>query len=148
MGFSRQEYWSGLPCLPPGDLPHPGIKATSLMSPALAGGFFTTSNTWEAVCVCVCVCMSLSLYIYVCVCVCMCLYMCVCVCAYVSLSIYVCVCVCVCVCVYMCVCVHVPAQSCPTLCDSINSPPGSFVHGILQTKILKWVSMPSSRGFS
>ena len=38
MGFSRQEYWSGLPFPPPGDLPNPGIKPTS---PALAGGFFT-----------------------------------------------------------------------------------------------------------
>ena len=43
MGSSRQEYWSGLPCPPPGDLPNPGIKPTSLESPALAGGFFTTS---------------------------------------------------------------------------------------------------------
>ena len=41
MGFSRQEYWSGLPCPSPGDLPNPGIKRTSLASPALAGGFFT-----------------------------------------------------------------------------------------------------------
>ena len=48
MGLSRQEYWSGLPCPPPEDLPNPGIKPTSLMSPALAGGFFTTSATWEA----------------------------------------------------------------------------------------------------
>ena len=48
MGFSRQESWSGLPCPPPGDLPHPGIEPTSLSSPALAGGFFTTSATWEA----------------------------------------------------------------------------------------------------
>ena len=48
MGFSRQEYWSGLPCLPPGDFPHPGIEPVSLMSPALADGFFTTSATWEA----------------------------------------------------------------------------------------------------
>ena len=48
MGFSRQEYWSGLPCLPPGDLPDPCIESASLMSPALAGGFFTTSATWEA----------------------------------------------------------------------------------------------------
>ena len=40
MGFSRQEYWSGLPCPPPGDLPDPGIEPMSLMSPALAGGFF------------------------------------------------------------------------------------------------------------
>ena len=48
MGFSRQEYWSRLPCPAPGDLPDPGIKPASLMSPALSGGFFTTSTTWEA----------------------------------------------------------------------------------------------------
>ena len=48
MGFSRQEYWSGLPCRLPGHLPDPGIEPTSLMSPALAGGFFITSTTWEA----------------------------------------------------------------------------------------------------
>ena len=42
VGFSRQEYWSGLPFPPPGDLPNPGIKPTCLASPALAGGFFTT----------------------------------------------------------------------------------------------------------
>ena len=35
MQFSRQEYWSGLPCLPPGDLSDPGIKPTSPASPAL-----------------------------------------------------------------------------------------------------------------
>ena len=46
--FSRQECWRGLPCLPPGDLPDPGIEPESLMSPALAGGFFTTCATWEA----------------------------------------------------------------------------------------------------
>ena len=40
--FSRQEYWSGLPFLTPGDLPDPGIEPMSLVSPALAGGFFTT----------------------------------------------------------------------------------------------------------
>ena len=39
---------SGLPCLPPGDLPDPGIEPMSLISPALAGRFFTTSTTWEA----------------------------------------------------------------------------------------------------
>ena len=47
-GFSRQEYWSGLPFPPPEDLPNPGSGPTSLPSPALAGGFFTTSTTWEA----------------------------------------------------------------------------------------------------
>ena len=45
MGISRQEYWSGLPCPSPGDLPDPRIEPASLMSPALAGGFFTTSAT-------------------------------------------------------------------------------------------------------
>ena len=48
MGFSRQEYWSGLPCPPPGDLPNPRMEPGSLTSPALTGGFFTTSATWEA----------------------------------------------------------------------------------------------------
>ena len=42
MGFSTQEYWSGLLCPPPRDLPHPGIEPVSLMCPAVAGGFFTT----------------------------------------------------------------------------------------------------------
>ena len=48
MGFPRQEYWSGLPCPTPGDLPNPGTDPLSLMSPALADRFFTTSATWEA----------------------------------------------------------------------------------------------------
>ena len=48
LGFPRQEYQSGLPCRPVGDLPNPGIKPTSLTSPALAGRFFTTGATWEA----------------------------------------------------------------------------------------------------
>jgi len=48
MGFSRQEYWGRLPSPPLGDLPDPGIKPASLTSPALAGGFFTTCATWEA----------------------------------------------------------------------------------------------------
>ena len=48
MRFSRQEYWSVLPYPPPGDLLDPGIKLASLVSPAWAGGFFTTSANWEA----------------------------------------------------------------------------------------------------
>ena len=47
VGFPRQEYWNGLPYSPPRDLPDLGIEPTSLASPALAGGFFTTSTTWE-----------------------------------------------------------------------------------------------------
>ena len=46
-GFSRQEYWSGLPFLSPRYLPDLEIKPKSLKSPALAGGLFTTSATWE-----------------------------------------------------------------------------------------------------
>ena len=44
-GFSRQEYWSRLPCTAPGGLPNPGIELKSL---ALSCGFFTTSTIWEA----------------------------------------------------------------------------------------------------
>jgi len=48
MEFSRQEYWSGLPCPSPGDLLPPEIQAASLTSSALAGRFFTSSSTsWE-----------------------------------------------------------------------------------------------------
>ena len=50
MEFSRQEYWGGLPFPPPGDLPDSGTEPASLTSPTLAGGFFTTSATWEAYC--------------------------------------------------------------------------------------------------
>ena len=47
-GIFQEGYWSGLPSPLPGDLPNTGIEPTSLRSPALAGGFFTTSATWEA----------------------------------------------------------------------------------------------------
>ena len=46
VGFSRQEYWNGLPPPPPEDLPDTGIEPASFKSPALAGKFFTTSTTW------------------------------------------------------------------------------------------------------
>ena len=48
VGFLRQEYCRQLPCPPPGDLPNPEIEPVSLMSPELAGRFFTISATWEA----------------------------------------------------------------------------------------------------
>ena len=47
MGFSRQEYWSGLPCPSLGDLPEPGIERKSPASAALADGFLTHRTTWE-----------------------------------------------------------------------------------------------------
>ena len=60
MGLYRQEYWSGLPYLPPGDPPDSGIKLTSPVSLALAGRFFTTEQPGKLECyiqeyVCVCV---------------------------------------------------------------------------------------------
>ena len=48
MGFSGREYWSGLPCPSPGDLPDPGIEPMVLRSLALAGRLFTTRTTWKA----------------------------------------------------------------------------------------------------
>ena len=47
-GFSRREYWSGLPFPPPGDLPDPGIEPRPPVSPARAGGFFTHRATGQA----------------------------------------------------------------------------------------------------
>ena len=78
MGFSRQEYWSGLPCPPPGDLPDPGIEPKSLTSSTLAGKFFTTKHGLGSPSYVhkIYVCVSCSVMLYVCVC-----YMsCVCVC--------------------------------------------------------------------
>ena len=48
VGFPREEYWSGLPCPPPGDLTDPEIEPMSRTSPALASRFCNTSATWEA----------------------------------------------------------------------------------------------------
>ena len=59
MGLSRQEYWSGLPCPPPGDLPNSGIKLAPLMSPESADRLFTIWATWE-----VPVTLSRHLYFY------------------------------------------------------------------------------------
>ena len=83
-GFFRQEYWNGLPFPPPGDLPDPGIKPSSLVSPALAGGFFTAEllgrlpldstlvlMVWFLTC-----CCSENDFLSVCVCACTCAHMC------------------------------------------------------------------------
>ena len=48
MEFSRQNYWSGLPCPTPEDLPDPEVETVSLVSPASVARFFTISATWEA----------------------------------------------------------------------------------------------------
>ena len=49
MEFSRQEHWSGLPFLTPGDLSDTGIKPMSLASPELAGRLFTAGSTYTAI---------------------------------------------------------------------------------------------------
>ena len=96
MKFSKQEYWSGLLCPLPGDLSDPGIEPTSLQSPALAGGLFTTSVTWEAH-------------------------------------------------LFPAAAAAKSLQSCPTLCDPIDSsPPGSPIPGILQARTLEWVAISFS----
>ena len=46
-GILQAKHWSRLPFPPPGDLPDPGIEPVSLMSPALAGSFFSTGTTWD-----------------------------------------------------------------------------------------------------
>ena len=67
LGFSRQEYWSGLPCRPPGDLPNQGIEPKS---PALQSDFLPLNHQGSIyMCVCVCVCTHIYVYIYVCVCI-------------------------------------------------------------------------------
>ena len=48
MGLFRQEYWSGLPCPPPGIFPTQGLNPCLLHQPALTSGFFTASTSWEA----------------------------------------------------------------------------------------------------
>ena len=48
VGFSKQEFWSGVPFPTPGSLPDPGIESTNLASPALTSGLFTISATWKA----------------------------------------------------------------------------------------------------
>ena len=98
MGFSRQEYWSGLPCPPPGDLPNTGIKPRLLYLLHWQEGSLPLVPPRKP--------LPLA----------------------------------------------APAaakslQSCPTLCDPIDSsPPGSSVHGILQARVLEWGATAFSRG--
>ena len=67
MGFFRQEYWRELPCPSTGDLPNPGREPLSLTSPILAGRFFITSTTWEAMyiyTIYICICTHIYTYVY------------------------------------------------------------------------------------
>ena len=62
MGFSRRDYWCGLPYLPPGDLPDLGMEPMSACISCISGRFFAHWTTWEAH-VCVCVCVYVCMYI-------------------------------------------------------------------------------------
>ena len=105
VGFSRQEYWSGLPGPPPGDLLDPGFEPMCLKSPTLAHGFFTTSTTWEAQCA------SSTLYKYSTTCIILDVIY--------SKNIS----------IFSSVQFSSVAQSCPILCDPMNhSMPGLPVH--------------------
>ena len=65
IGFSKQEYWSGLSCPPSGNLPNPGIEPTSLKSPALTDRFFITIATWAALdCYLASLCLCSLMHIY------------------------------------------------------------------------------------
>ena len=129
MGFPRQEYWSGLPFFSPGDLPDPGVEP---MFPALAGGYFTIWATREAQLCTWGRCIggkwarklsSVKFWFSWCGILNPLLYL-----ASGWKWKWV-------------------AQSCPTICDPMDcNPPGSFVHGILQARILEWVAICSSRG--
>ena len=64
-GFSRQDYWSGLPFPSPGDLPDPRMEPESLKSPVLTGRFFTIGTTWDIIglilCLIVLICILLNI---------------------------------------------------------------------------------------
>jgi len=119
-GISRKEYWSGLPCPPPGDLPHQGSNLCFLLWRQILYCW----ATWEAhmyMCACVDMCVCLLIYIHTH--------------THTHTHIY----------TYISVCAH----SCPSLCDSRDySPPGSSVHGIFQARILESITISCSTGFS
>ena len=133
MWFSRQEYWSGLPCPPPGDLPDPGIEPASLMSPVLAGKFFTTSATlslWN--------CLVFILLLFAAPFEIVLILLCT---LNVAHKVK----------VKALMCVHTQSLHflCPTSCDPVDcSPPGCPVRGIFQARILEWVAISPSRGSS
>ena len=147
MEFSMQEYWSGLPCLPPGDLPEPGIEPGS---PALIGRLFTAKRPGKP--------STLGYHFLMCdinsrgvreadlersglrnaYCVKSLLLLCRAVLTSVLLSSLLCVCVGVCVCLV--------AESCLTILGPHNcSVSGPSIHGIFQVRILEWVAISFSR---
>ena len=159
MGFSRQEYWSGLPCPFPGNLPNSGIETACLVCPALAGGFIITVppgtppmghglllilTDWIHLAIDEYWCHLWHFHCWSVLCFAFC---------HTDRAIAIDI-------------DHVfsilhwwkfvinklieeateSSQSCPTLCDPMDcSPPGSLSLGILQTRILESVAMPSSR---
>ena len=149
MGFSRQEYWSGLPCPPPGDFSHPGIKPEFPVTPAVQVDSLPAEPLGKPkwyLCCCCCCCSVASV---------------------VSDS----------VrphrqqstrlprpwdspgkntgvdCHFLLQCMKVKSesevtQSCPTLSDPMDcSPPGSSIHGTLQARVLEWGAIAFSEWY-
>ena len=156
MGFSRQEYWSGLPCPPPGDLPDPGIEPASLASPALKSGSLPTEPPGKPISYLICLSTYLSVSCWWCFSGESWMIQILCVwggpfsynTSYFLASLLLKEC-------WLstptleCTLSCFVAQSCLTLCDPMDcSPPGSSVQGILQARILEWVSIPFSMGSS
>ena len=123
MGFSRQEYWSGLLCPSPWDLPNPGIKPLSPASPALQAVYFPTDHLLPR-CNCECVSMRGDH-------------------RHTGLEWY------DCQAKYSPAAAAAKLlQSCPTLCDPrAGSPPGSAIPGILQARTLEWVAISFSNAW-
>ena len=116
MGFSRQEYWSGLPFLSPGDLPDPGMQTGSLMSPELASSLPLVPPGKPNICT------DVHIYVHT---------------EYIGMAQielhY-----------FFKSAAAKSLQSCPTLCDPIDgSPPGSPIPGILQARTVEWLPFPS-----
>ena len=127
MGFSRQEYWSGLSFPTPGDIPDPGIEPKSLPSPALAGRFFTTAPRGKPPCCSIIYFKTLPL----------------------SLPSYMAPPNAFQRWQDIILCDGLLAKSCLTLCDPMDcSLPGSSVHGTFQARILEWFAISFSRGSS
>ena len=116
-GILQARIQGRLPCPPPGDRPKPGIEYASLTSPALAGKFFTTSTTWEAVYIhenSQILKINFKCWLYFKI---------------------------------ICCCHFSVANSCPTVCNLMDcSTPGSSIQAFFQARILEWVAVSFSRG--
>ena len=137
MGFSRQEYWSGLLCPPPGDLPDPGIKPVSPASPALAGDSLPSAPPGKPQKISQLLLLSHFSRVRLCATPQMAAQQVPCPCDFPGKITGV-------GCHFLLQCMKVKSESevaqlCQTLCDPMDcSLPGSSIHGIFQARVLEW----------